>query len=64
MLLAWSLSHRLHSLVTTSSKVERLNEYLRVFEVKLSSDDIAAIDEAGSKLYFRKFWDGKDFQDK
>ncbi len=52
-------------IVTTSSKRERLEDFLKVFDenFQLNDEDIQAIDDAGAKLHFRKFWtqqiDGK-----
>ncbi|CAF2379869.1 unnamed protein product [Rotaria sp. Silwood2] len=48
-------------IVTTSSKQERLKDFLQVFEenFQLNDEDIKAIDDAGAKLHFRKFWTEK-----
>jgi diketogulonate reductase-like aldo/keto reductase len=45
-------------IVTTSSKRERLEDFLKVLDenFQLSDEDIQAIDEAGAKLHFRKYW--------
>ena len=45
-------------MVTTSSKRERLEDFLRTFDdnFQLTEKDIQAIDDAGAKLHFRKFW--------
>jgi diketogulonate reductase-like aldo/keto reductase len=45
-------------IVTTSSKRERLEDFLKVLDenFQLSDEDIKAIDDAGAKLHFRKFW--------
>ena len=51
--------------VTTSGKRERLEDFLQVLDEKfqLTEDDVKAIDDAGAKLHFRKYWqaeiDGK-----
>lgn len=51
--------------VTTSSKLERLEDFLKVLDenFQLTDEDIKSIDEAGAKLHFRKYWieqiDGK-----
>ena len=51
--------------VTTSSKRERLEDFLKVLDenFELNTEDIQAIDNAGAKLHFRKYWakeiDGK-----
>ena len=51
--------------VTTSSKRERLEDFLKVLDedFQLNDEDINAIDEAGANLHFRKYWrteiDGK-----
>jgi len=42
--------------VTTTSKDQRLHEYLRAYALpRLSEEDIRAIDEAGAKLHSRHF---------
>ncbi len=45
-------------IVTTSGKRERLEDFLQVFDenFQLNEEDIQAIDEAGAKLHFRKYW--------
>jgi len=45
-------------IVTTSSKRERLEDFLKVLDedFQLSDEDIKSIDDAGAKLHFRKFW--------
>ena len=51
--------------MTTSSKRERLEDFLKVLDdnFQLAAEDVQAIDEAGAKLHFRKYWtaeiDGK-----
>ncbi|CAF1521648.1 unnamed protein product, partial [Adineta steineri] len=44
--------------VTTSSKRERLEDFLKVLDedFELNDEDIKAIDDAGAKLHFRKYW--------
>ena len=44
--------------VTTSSKRERLEDFLKADDAdfELSDEEIKAIDEAGAKLHFRKYW--------
>ena len=52
-------------IVTTSSKPDRLEDFLQVLDnnFQLSDEEIKAIDDAGAKLHFRKYWvkeiDGK-----
>lgn len=48
-------------IITTSSKAERLEDFLKVFDEKfeLNDEDIKAIDDAGAKLHFRKYWTEK-----
>ena len=51
--------------VTTSGKRERLEDFLQVLDAnfQLTDEEIKAIDDAGAKLHFRKYWvkeiDGK-----
>ncbi len=47
--------------VTTSGKRERLEDFLKVLDenFQLNDEDIQAIDDAGAKLHFRKFWTEK-----
>ena len=52
-------------IVTTSSKPDRLEDFLQVLDnnFQLSDEEIKAIDDAGAKLHFRRYWakeiDGK-----
>ncbi|KZP01241.1 Aldo/keto reductase [Calocera viscosa TUFC12733] len=41
--------------VTTTSKEERLREYLGAFDVALTPEEVAEIDQAGAGLHFRHF---------
>ena len=45
-------------MVTTSSKRERLEDFLRTTDqdFELTDEDIKGIDDAGAKLHFRKYW--------
>lgn len=47
-------SSRSAIIVTTSSKKERLQDYLAVGDIHLTDDDVAAIDRAGAK---GELWD-------
>ncbi|CAF0866724.1 unnamed protein product [Adineta ricciae] len=44
--------------ITTSSKRDRLEDFLKTADenFQLSDDDVKAIDDAGAKLHFRKYW--------
>ncbi|KAL7751560.1 hypothetical protein RI367_003024 [Sorochytrium milnesiophthora] len=55
VLLKWNLLKG-HIVVTTSSKSERIAEYLQADNVELSAEDAKRIDDAGAKLHFRKYW--------
>jgi len=47
--------------VTTSSKEERMKEYLDTFNVPpLTAEEIQAIDENGSNFHKRHYWGGGD----
>lgn len=53
VLLAW-VAHKGAVIVTTSSKKDRLERYLAVGDIKLTSEDIKSIDDAGAQLDYRK----------
>lgn len=60
VLLKW-LQQKGIIVVTTSSKEDRIKEYLDTANVPpLTSEEIQAIDESGSKLHKRIFWGGGD----
>ncbi|CAF1461758.1 unnamed protein product [Adineta ricciae] len=44
--------------ITTSSKRDRLEDFLKTTDknFQLSDEDVKAIDDAGAKLHFRKYW--------
>ncbi|CAF3502324.1 unnamed protein product [Adineta steineri] len=56
ILLKWNLIKG-DVVITTSSKRERLEDFLKVLDknFELNNEDIKAIDDAGAKLHFRKF---------
>ncbi|CAF2060535.1 unnamed protein product [Rotaria magnacalcarata] len=64
ILLKWNLIKG-DIIITTSSKRERLEDFLKVLDenFQLNCEDVKAIDDAGAKLHFRKYWtehiDGK-----
>lgn len=47
--------------ITTSSKEQRLSDYLRAATFKLTPAEIKQINEAGQQKHFRGFW-GKKFE--
>jgi diketogulonate reductase-like aldo/keto reductase len=56
VLLRWN-HHTTHGvLITTSSKSQRLQEYLHIFDFDLTEQDIKKIDEAGRSTFYRNFW--------
>ncbi|UJR34557.1 hypothetical protein I4U23_027333 [Adineta vaga] len=57
ILLKWNLSKG-DITITTSNKREHLEDFLKVNDenFQLTDDDINEIDEAGSKLYYRRCW--------
>src|SRR4051812_43996573 len=55
VLLKWSIQ-RGNVVVTTSSKEERLKEYLGLEGVTLSAEEIEKISKAGESDPFRQFW--------
>jgi len=60
VLLRWSIQKGLIP-ITTSTKNERLKEYLEVFKFTLSEDEVHKISEEGKKRVFRKFWQQKEW---
>jgi len=44
--------------ITTSNKRDRLEDFFKVTndQFQLTDDDIKQIDEAGSKLHYRRWW--------
>ena len=52
---SWIL-HQGCGIITTSSKQERLEEYLKSPSVKLSAEEMSLITETGSKHFVRRFW--------
>eukprot|EP01117_Protostelium_nocturnum_P015465 TRINITY_DN6005_c1_g1_i1.p1 TRINITY_DN6005_c1_g1~~TRINITY_DN6005_c1_g1_i1.p1 ORF type:complete len:288 (-),score=108.89 TRINITY_DN6005_c1_g1_i1:68-931(-) len=61
ILLNWSLK-RGNVVITTSSNEERMKEYLDCQSFELDDEEMKAIEEAGSKLHFRKYW-SNNFKD-
>ncbi|KXS16197.1 hypothetical protein M427DRAFT_154894 [Gonapodya prolifera JEL478] len=57
VLQAWNLAKG-NVVITTSSKEDRLKEYLGVGAVVLSEEEVKSIDEAGQKEGYRQFWQG------
>lgn len=55
VLLRWSLQTG-RCVITTTSKAERLQEYLDIFAFELSEDDVARISAAGAARQRRIFW--------
>jgi len=53
VLLAW-VAHKGAVIVTTSSKKERLEGYLAVGQIQLTSEDVQSIDDAGAQTDYRK----------
>ncbi|KAL8827090.1 MAG: hypothetical protein Q9170_007153 [Blastenia crenularia] len=45
--------------ITTSSKEERLSDYLRAMTFKMTPKEVKEISEAGDKKHFRGFWSAK-----
>ncbi|KXS10739.1 2,5-diketo-D-gluconate reductase-like protein A [Gonapodya prolifera JEL478] len=55
VLLAWNLAKR-NVVITTSSREERLKEYLDVGKVELTEEEVGRIDEAGKETPYREYW--------
>lgn len=62
ILLRWCIDQGV-LVVTTSSKEDRLKEYLGVFEFKLTPKEVEDIAAAGAKKHFRAFWQKKFAED-
>lgn len=62
ILLRWCIDQGV-VVVTTSSKEDRLKEYLRAFEFKLTPEEVEDIAAAGAKKHFRGFWQKKFAED-
>lgn len=45
--------------VTTSSKEQRMSDYLRVFSFKLNPKEVEQISEIGASHHARGFWSAK-----
>jgi diketogulonate reductase-like aldo/keto reductase len=45
--------------ITTSSKEQRLSDYLRAMTFKLTPREVNDLNEAGSQKHFRGFWNHK-----
>jgi diketogulonate reductase-like aldo/keto reductase len=45
--------------ITTSSKEQRLSDYLRCTKFKLTPEEIRTIADEGQKKHFRGFWGNK-----
>lgn len=59
VLLRWAIDRGL-VVVTTSSKEERLKEYLGALKFELAKEDVDGISEAGGEKHYRAFW-GKQY---
>ncbi|KAK5056647.1 hypothetical protein LTR84_012179 [Exophiala bonariae] len=55
ILLRWVIDQDIVA-VTTSSKEQRLSDYLRVFTFKLTPKEVEEISDAGKDHHFRGFW--------
>ncbi|KAI4162093.1 MAG: hypothetical protein LQ342_004263 [Letrouitia transgressa] len=62
VLLAWLMQNRVIA-VTTTTKPERLDEYLQAVETKLTQEELHEISEVGSKFHFRTSWRDKFEED-
>lgn len=49
--------------ITTSSKEERLSDYLRAVAIKLTPQEVSDIAAAGAEKHFRGFWQDKHAAD-
>jgi len=62
ILLRWCIEQDVVA-VTTSSKEQRLSDYLRAMTFKLTPAEVKMINEAGSEKHFRAFWTHKFAED-
>ncbi len=60
ILLRWNLQKG-HIVITTSSKEERLRQYLDIYNFSLSEEEEKQIDVECAKREFRKFWSNKEW---
>jgi len=58
ILLRWCVDQDVIA-ITTSSKEQRMSDYLRSMTFKLTPKEIAEINELGAKKHFRGFWNHK-----
>ncbi|KAJ5959307.1 Aldo/keto reductase [Penicillium vulpinum] len=61
VLLAWLIQSDIVA-VTTTQKVDRLDEYKEVLDVKLTEEEMKEISEVGATFHFRNAW-GEQFAD-
>jgi diketogulonate reductase-like aldo/keto reductase len=45
--------------ITTSSKEQRLSDYLRAMTFSMTPKEVKTLSEAGEKKHYRGFWEGK-----
>lgn len=62
ILLRWCIDQGV-VVITTSSREDRLKEYLRVFEFKLTPKEVEDIAGAGTGKHFRAYWQNKFAKD-
>ncbi|KAL1311106.1 hypothetical protein AAFC00_001311 [Neodothiora populina] len=58
ILLRWCVDQDV-AVVTTSSKEQRLSDYLRAMTFKLTPKEISEINELGSQKHYRQYWTDK-----
>lgn len=62
ILLAWLLQNKIVA-VTTTTKVERLDEYLQALNTNLTPEELHEISEVGSTYHFRTSWSDRFEED-
>lgn len=58
ILLRWCVDQDVVA-ITTSSKEQRMSDYLRAMTFKLTPKEIKELNELGSQKHFRAFWNDK-----
>jgi diketogulonate reductase-like aldo/keto reductase len=58
VLLRWCIDQDI-AVITTSSKEERLIDYLRVAQFRLTEEEVRTLGELGDQKHYRRFWTNK-----
>lgn len=58
VLLRWCIDQDV-AVITTSTKEQRLSDYLRVTRFKLTPEEVRRLGELGDQKHYRRFWTDK-----